>query len=144
MAMTDANTITYAGISEGDERTHEYAITREVYEHFLGAFDDRSPVHVDSNHARARGFEGCVMHGAILNGFVSHFVGMVFPGAHSLLLSADLRYLRPSYLGDRLVLRAKVAQKLDAHQTVVLHVTIQNETQGVPVASGKVQVKLAA
>jgi acyl dehydratase len=115
-----------------------------VYEGFLRAFDDRSPVHVDAEHARALGFAGRVMHGGILNGFVSHFVGMVFPGAHSLLLSTDLRFQRPNYLNDRLTLRARVAQKLDSHQIIVLHIGVMNETQGLLTASGKVNVKLQA
>ena len=142
--MNAANLFTYADLAEGMERTREYVITPAVLDHFLNAFDDRSPVHVDEDHALSLGFKGRVMHGGIINGFVSHFVGMEFPGAHGLLLSSDLRYQRPNYLGDRLTLRAKVAQKLDAHQTVVLHLFVTNETQGEAVATGRINVKLQA
>jgi 3-hydroxybutyryl-CoA dehydratase len=120
----------------------DYAITPIVYESFLRAFDDRSPIHVDSEYARLSGFADPVMHGAILNGFLSHFVGMIFPGANSLLLSVDLRYLQPSYLGDTLRLEAKVMQRLDAQQVVVLNCTFFNKTRGVNAAAGRLQVKV--
>ncbi len=140
--MNEPNIISYRELAEGQTRERDYVITPAVYEHFLGAFDDRSPIHVDAVYARNAGFEGPVMHGAILNGFVSHFVGMEFPGANSLLLTVDLRFSQPSYLNDSLRLQAKIAQKLDAQQVIVLHITVQNLTRGGAAATGRAQVKM--
>src|SRR5436190_1875392 len=98
--MEPARIISYHELSEGMTHQRQYSITPDVYENFLRAFNDRSPIHIDADVARSRGFADRVMHGSILNGFVSHFVGMVFPGANSLLLSVDLRYSQPCYLGD--------------------------------------------
>ena len=140
--MEPALIISYADLAEGMTRERDYVITPAVYENFLRAFDDRSPIHVDEAHARAKGFAGRVMHGGILGGFVSHFVGMVFPGGHSLLLSADFRFSQPSYLGDTVRVQAKVAQLFDSRQVVVLHFTILNQTRGVAVATVRAQVKV--
>jgi acyl dehydratase len=141
--MESARVISYRDVAEGTSCERDYAITPRVYQGFLETFDDRSPIHVDAEYARARGFADSVMHGAILNGFVSHFVGMVFPGATGLLLSVELRFAQPSYLGDTLKLRAKVAQKVDAQQVLVLHVTFINQTRSVTAATGRLQVKLS-
>src|SRR4026208_1783235 len=105
--MESAQVISYHEVVEGSTVEHDYTITPEVYQSVLAAFDDRSPIHVDANYARAAGFTDWGMHGAILNGFLSHFVGMVYPGAYSLLLTVDLRYQHPSYLGDTLRLTAR-------------------------------------
>ena len=140
--MEPASLHRYPDLAEGMARERDYVITAAVYENFLRAFDDRSPLHVDAGQARAAGFAGCVMHGGILNGFVSHFVGMVFPGAHSLLLSSELRFQQPSYLGDTLRLQAKLVQKLDVQSVVVLHLTFLNLTRNVTAATGRVQVKV--
>jgi len=140
--MESAQVISYRDVTEGMTRVRDYVVTPVVYEGFLRAFDDRSPIHVDAEYARARGFAEPVMHGAILNGFISHFVGMVFPGANSVLLATELRFSQPSYLGDSLKLTAKVAQKLDAKQVVVLHVTFVNETRGLMAATGRLQVRV--
>jgi acyl dehydratase len=142
--MDQARINQYRDLAEGLTGERDYVITPAVYENFLSAFDDRSPIHVDAAYAQARGFANPVMHGGILNGFVSHFVGMVLPGANSLLLSVELRFLRPSYLGDTLRLQAKIAQKVDAQEVVVLHVAFLNQTRGGTAATGRIHVKVRA
>ena len=141
--MSAADTA-YAEIEEGSEHTQEYTISEAVYRSFLQGFDDRSPIHVDDEYARARGFHQRVMHGAILNGFVSHFVGMRFPGRRALLMSVDLRYARPCYLEDRIRVRATVAQKVDSQSVIVLKLELENLTRGEVVARGVAQVKVSA
>jgi 3-hydroxybutyryl-CoA dehydratase len=140
--MESAQLFSYEDLVEGLKRERTYLITPEVYEGFLRLFGDCSPLHVDAAYAKTCGFSDTLMHGAILNGFISHFIGMVFPGGRSLELSVDIRFLQPSYLGDTLRLQGKIAQKLDLHQVIVLHLTFVNQTSGATVATGRVQVKL--
>ncbi len=136
--------LTFEDLREGDAFEEPYSIEQGVYDAFVAASNDRSPLHVDDAYARKRGFEAKVMHGTLLNAFVSHFVGMRVPGRRALLLSVDLHYVKPSYMGDRLTLRARVAQKVEALRAVVLHVEIHNETRGVLVGRGRVQVAVAS
>ena len=110
----------YHDITVGMREARDYTITPEVYEHFLAAFHDYSPVHFDEAFAQSRGFRGKVMHGSLLNGFASHFIGMYFPGQLSLLLAADLRFSNPSYLGDAIRMEVEVTQKMDARKIVVI------------------------
>lgn len=132
----------YADLAVGRKETRDYPITPEVYDHFLGAFGDYNPLHVDDAYARECGFGGKVMHGSLLNGFVSHFVGMVFPGRASLLLTVDLRFSEPSYLGDVIRLEAEVSQKLEARKIVVLDLMLRNATRDCLAARGRVQVMM--
>jgi acyl dehydratase len=133
-------TFHYHEINVGMKEAHDYVITPQVYEHFLAAFQDHSPVHVDEAFAKSRGFSGKVMHGSLLNGFVSHFVGMHFPGRFSLLLSVDLRYSNPSYLGDPINLAVEVVQKMDAHNIIILDAKLSNTTRNCLAARGRIQV----
>lgn len=142
--MTEANTLAFEDIHEGMICESNYVISNRVYDAFMTAFDDRSPIHVDDGHARAKGFEGTVMHGGILSGFVSHFVGMRFPGANSLLLSTDLRFLKPSYLGDELRLEARVTHKLESEHVIMIEIAFHNSTRTWLAARGRVQIKLTA
>jgi acyl dehydratase len=135
-------TFRYAEISVGDRHQHDYVIAPETHRNFLAAFNDYSPVHVDEAFARAQGFDGCVMHGAILNGFISHFVGMYFPGRFSLLLSVDLRFSNVSYLNDSIRIEAIVSQKMDSRQVVVLDLMLANLTRNWPAARGRAQVMI--
>jgi 3-hydroxybutyryl-CoA dehydratase len=140
--MPSDSNYSFAEIVEGMALDRDYTLTSSVYEAFLAAFDDRSPVHVDDDYARASGFRERVMHGAILNGFLSNFIGMHFPGRQALWLSVDLRYLAPTYLGDDLNVQAVVAQKVESQRVLVLNIIIRNQTQGVVTARGRVQVAL--
>jgi 3-hydroxybutyryl-CoA dehydratase len=142
--MSSGNPPVFSELSVGMERECDYSLTSEIYDDFLKVFKDRSPVHVDAKHARDQGFNGVVMHGAILNGFLSNFIGMVFPGANTLELSVDIRYLKPCYLNDKLRLKGTINQKLDSKSVVVLHVEYHNVTQGELAANGRVQVKMTA
>jgi acyl dehydratase len=119
-----------------------YQITPVVYQHFLDAFGDFSPIHVDENAAKEAGFQERVMHGGILNGFLSHFVGMVLPGARAVLLSADLRYLRPSFLNDMILLKAEVTHKSQGEYVVEMRLAMENRTRGYVAARGRVLVRV--
>ncbi|MCE9608904.1 MAG: hypothetical protein K8R23_01625 [Chthoniobacter sp.] len=132
----------YQDISIGTKETHEYVISQDVFEGFLEAFHDHSPIHVDEAYAVECGFPGKVMHGTLLNGFLSHFIGMVFPGRLSLLLAVDLRFSQPSFLGDVIRLEAVVVQKLDARKVLVLDTIFTNLTRDSVAARGRIQVML--
>ena len=79
--MEPPQLFSYQDVVEGVLYERDYTITSEVYEGFLRVFGDRSQLHVDSVYAKACAFTDVLMHGAILNGFISNFVGMVFPAA---------------------------------------------------------------
>jgi Acyl dehydratase len=140
--MLCAKDYSFREIGENAEFSHLYRIDEAVYEALTDVFGDRSPIHVDESYARTAGFAGRVMHGAILHGFLSHFVGMHFPGRRSLLLSVNLNYRRPSYLNDEIRLTARVRQKLETVQVVVLDVNFVNTVSLDVLASGRVQVAL--
>jgi acyl dehydratase len=140
--MHYAQDYSFDEIEENSEFSHLYKIDESAYDALLNVFQDRSPIHVDEEYAKSARFSGRVMHGAILQGFLSHFVGMRFPGKRSLILSVNINYHRPSYLGDDIRLTARVRQKVETGQVVVLDVKFLNIASNVVVASGKVQVAI--
>ncbi|MDQ3666275.1 MAG: hypothetical protein M3410_06685 [Acidobacteriota bacterium] len=138
--MSYAGDYSFADLQEGMECEREYHIDSAVYNSFLETFGDTSRIHVDDAYAEVNGFKGRVMHGAILNGFLSQFIGLHFPGPRGLLLTCDIRYLQPCYLGDRLRLKAKITQKLESRRVVVLDVSFYNQNQDYVAARCRVKV----
>lgn len=132
----------FSEIPEGLLEERAYEITPAVSEAFLAAFQDYSPIHIDDQHAREGGFPRKIAHGAILNGFLSHFIGMHLPGYYGLYLSSDLRFLKACYVGDSLRLEGKVSQKVESQRVLVLKIRFHNLTQGYVSAQGRVQVKM--
>jgi len=134
--------ISFDELVEGLRFSYQYSVTEKVYSGFISVFGDLSPIHTDHDYALSRGFEDKVMHGSILNGFLSHFIGMVCPGRRAMLLSVELSYHNPFFLNDRLELRAEVIQKVESQRVIVLKISFYNLTRGIIAAKGRAMVKL--
>ena len=127
-------------VNAGDKFTEHFVVSTEVYEGFIAIFGDRHPLHTDAQYAVARGFRSVVMHGNILNGFLSYFIGECLPDREVMILSQEIKYKRPVYIGDQLTLEAEV---VDVHHSVNLMefaCKFRNMADGKIVASAKINV----
>ena len=59
----------------GNKYNHTFTVNENVYLGFLNTFKDNNPLHTNAEYAKNKGFQGKVMHGNILNGFISFFIG---------------------------------------------------------------------
>ena len=130
----------FESIQEGSQIEYSYQIDRNVYESFLNAFQDTSPIHISDEYAVKQGFPEKVMHGNILNGFISHFVGVVFPGEKSLLQSVNIQYKNPSFLNDSIKIIATISQVVESVREIIMELELINLTQNKTAATAKVQV----
>lgn len=62
---------------------------------------DFNPLHLDQSYARARGFEGTVVYGALIVAAVSRLLGMELPGPGCLWQSISLQFTGPLYAGQK-------------------------------------------
>lgn len=124
--------------------THEriYHLTQVVCDVFTTLFGDLNPVHHDSDIARDHGFSGPIAQGAILNGFLSHFIGMAFPGPGSVILRVDMRYVSPCHAGDEIRFRAGLEQMSEASRTMDIRFIVDNVTHKTIAARGKILVQV--
>lgn len=126
-------------MNKGDAFFRDYPITEAVYQGFMALFCDRNPLHTNAEYARHKGFESEVMHGNILGGFLSHFVGECLPTKNVIIHSQEIRYLNPSYLGDVLVLSVAVRDVFESVNVVELDFVFHNQ-RAVKVAKGKLSI----
>jgi 3-hydroxybutyryl-CoA dehydratase len=131
---------TFEDLPLGTRFRKQYVIGEDVYRGFLDLFGDASPLHVDDQVARSCGFSAKLMHGAILNGFISDFVGMNFPGKRTLELGVEIQFVKPTYVNDVLELEATVKERLESRRVVVLQFRFQRETT--MVANGRVTIMI--
>lgn len=124
--------------------SHDYVVSEQVYEAFVRCSGDTNALHTDSAHARQRGFAGRVMHGNILNAFVSHFVGMLLPSRQVMLQSQDISYHAPFYLGQTLHFEVRCDTVSEAVGVVVykFRFTRYDPDKQRLVARGRVQIGL--
>lgn len=127
-------------VNIGDKFIEHFVVSAEIHQGFIALFGDRHPLHTDARYAVARGFRSEVMHGNILNGFLSYFVGECLPDREVMILSQEIKYQRPVYLGDRLTLEAGVVDVHHSVNVVEFSCKFRNEADGKIVASAKINV----
>ena len=126
-------------MQKGDVFSCEFAVTEKIYSSFMEIFHDRNPLHTDENFAKGKGFSSLVMHGNILGGFLSYFIGECLPLKNVVLHTQEIKYFRPVYLDDKLIFSAVVDEVHDSVHTVVFNYNFENEKKE-KVAKGKIQI----
>lgn len=119
--------------------TTNFVVTPQVHSGFIATFFDQHALHTDQAYAQSFGFEGVVMHGNILNGFLSYFVGEILPLADVMILRQEIKFSHPVYLDDQIVLEAEVKEVHESVQVAALGFRFMNAA-GNTVAKGRVEV----
>lgn len=126
-------------MKQGDKFKKDFLLSKKIYEGFLDTFKDYNPLHIDCQYARSRGFEDKVMHGNILGGFLSHFIGQCLPEKNVIIHSQSLQYIKPAYLKDRLFLEVTVSDFHNSVRTAELNFSFTNQNKQ-KIAKGKIQI----
>ncbi|WP_214072348.1 MaoC/PaaZ C-terminal domain-containing protein [Mucilaginibacter sp. dw_454] len=127
----------------GDSFDRKFLVTETVYNGFIATFKDTNPLHTDEAFAIAHGFEGRVMHGNILNGFLSYFIGECLPDKNVIILSQEIQFKKPVYLHDELLFNAQITNVSEAVKAVEFKFTFKNPA-GKVVSKGQIQIGLLA
>jgi len=125
----------------GDNFEIDYQVTEKVYEGFIAIFNDRNPLHTDEQFAKEKNFVGRVMHGAILIGFLSNFIGEMLPIKNVIILSYTISFKRPVYLDDKLKLYATVADIFPSVNCADFKYEFKN-CDNITISKGKISIRV--
>ena len=112
-------------IKEGDVVSFEEAITVTSVDQFAALSGDNAALHMDDAVARNRGFKGRVVHGALLIAFLSKLVGIHLGQKNELLVSMNVKFINPSYIGDIIKVSAIVDQVSESTSSIVLKAKVE-------------------
>ena len=118
-----------------------FRVTDDVYSGFLNTFKDQNPLHTDDGFATAAGFRERVMHGNILNGFVSYFIRECLPIKNVIIQAQSIKFAVPVYLNEELKFHAEIVDFFESVQTYEIKFFFQNQ-EGMKVAKGNIQIGL--
>ena len=116
-----------------------FIVNKETYEGFINVFRDENPLHTDRQFAIDKGFEGVVMHGNILNGFLSYFIGERLPTKNVIIHSQEIQFKNAVYLNDELQFNAEVIGMYESVNAVEFKYKFKNKNAKI-VAKGKFQI----
>lgn len=106
---------------------------------FVALTGDNSPLHVDSECARAAGFRERLVHGMLTASYYSTLVGIYLPGRYALLQGLDVDFTLPVYPGDTLTVSGTIAFLSEAVRRAEIAAEIRN-ADGARVSKAKIWV----
>ena len=127
-------------MKKGDTFSHEFLLSSDIYKGFVSLFNDNNPLHTDKQFANSKGFADVVMHGNILGGFLSYFIGECLPLKNVIIHSQEIKYMKPVFRDQLLVLKAEVNDVFESVNVVEFKFTFMNKIDSMQVAKGKIQI----
>jgi len=109
----------------GDVISFQETITAKQIDQFAEISGDYAALHMDDTAAQKRGFKGRVVHGVLLTGFLSKLVGMHLDQENELLVNMNIKFINPSYAGDKLNISAIVDQVSEVTNSIVLKAKVE-------------------
>lgn len=86
---------------------------------FAGITGDFNAVHVDEKSAKDSVFGERIVHGILTAGFISSVIGMKLPGAGTVYLEQNIRFLLPVKIGDTVTAIVEVAEVLNEKKQIL-------------------------
>lgn len=127
-------------IAEGMIAEFAFVVDEAAMTDFARLSGDTNPLHCDDAFARAKGYAGRVVYGALLTAQLSRLVGMEIPGRDAVFIGFTVSFRRPVHIGEEVTLRAEVVQTSPATGAVAMK--YQMRTGGKVAASGTVEAIL--
>jgi 3-hydroxybutyryl-CoA dehydratase len=126
-------------MKKGDKFQRDFFVSDELVKGFIDLFNDRHPLHTDKIYAQEKGYHEEIVHGNILNGFLSYFIGQCLPIKNIIIQSQNIEYCSPIYVGAKLEFIAEIKDIFDSVRTIELVFSFKNQ-EGIKVAKGKVLI----
>lgn len=126
-------------IAVGDSASLSRVLTRDDITLFAAVTGDVNPAHTDPQFAAEHPFHRVIAHGMWSAGLISALLGTRLPGAGTIYVAQDLRFLAPVGLGDTVTARVVVSARDVATRHVTLDCRCTNQ-DGHAVVEGTARV----
>lgn len=121
------NHYTLADMTPGRTEEFTVTITAEMMEAFCTITGDVSPIHMDADYAKGRGYPGRVVYGMLGASFFSTLAGVYLPGEHCLLHGVECKFAKPIFIGDTLTVRGTVVSVSEVGSEAEIKAVITNQ-----------------
>lgn len=117
-------------------------VTRAMLALFAGASGDHNPVHIDTDVARAAGFDDVFAHGMVAMGYLGRVLVAWFPPERVRSLGGRFRRITPVHARPRCHGRVEEIVEVDGERRARLALWVTIDDDG-PVITGSAEVALA-
>ena len=136
------NHYTLAEMTPGLTESFTVTVTEEMMQDFERLSGDCSPIHIDEDYARGRGYPGRGGYGMLGASFFSTLAGVYLPGEHCLRHGVECKCPLPVFIGDTLTVTGTVLRVSEAVAEAEIKAVITNQ-EGKKVTRGIIRAGLA-
>ena len=111
----------------GQTESFEYDVTEEKMKSFLEVTGDTNPLHTDEAFAKNQGSSGRVVYGMLTASLISKMGGVLLPGKFCLIYGVDVKFAKPVFIGDELIVTGEVTKIEVGLRYVEVKITIVNQ-----------------
>ena len=133
------NNYLFEDLKIGQSESFTVTVTESMMQAFHELSGDDNPLHNDEAFALSQGYGGKVVYGLLTTSFISKLVGVLLPGKYCLLQGIELKYAKPVYVGDILIVKGVVDELHESVKRMTVKVEIINQDEK-KVVKGKVEV----
>lgn len=96
-------------LSVGEKFSESRVVSDDIVKAFSDISGDKNPIHFDFKFVKEHTkFSRPIVHGALLNSFVSSVIGNKLPGPGTIVVKQELNFPSPCYVGDKIVVEVVV------------------------------------
>ncbi len=106
---------------------------------YSGISGDTNPAHINEEYAKTTFFKTRVAHGMLSAGFISTVLGNRLPGAGTIYVKQELRFLAPVHMGDTITAKVEVLEVISEKNRVKLRTYCVNQ-DGTTILDGEALV----
>jgi 3-hydroxybutyryl-CoA dehydratase len=113
----------------GDKGYHIKKITKEDVQKFAEVTEDFCPIHLDEEFAKTTKFGKPISHGLLVSNLLSTIMGMKMPGAGTIFLEQNVKFLLPTYPGDTITAELEIVDFLEKKNCYIVYFKGQCKNQ---------------
>ena len=98
----------------GDSWDYSWKIDKSIYSKFLSLSGDHNPMHTSDVFAKSNGFREKIVHGNILNCFISYFIGEIIPTKNVIIIEQKISFVKPFFINDIINLNSVVEKYVES------------------------------
>ena len=113
----DNSLLTQCRIKIGESAEMKRSFSAQDVSTFAQLSGDYNPLHFDAEFARNSLFKDRIVHGVLVSSLLSKLAGTVMPGAGSIYMSQEIRFLKPVYIDQAVVARVVLKEALSTRKS---------------------------
>jgi 3-hydroxybutyryl-CoA dehydratase len=94
---------------------------------YAGITGDLNPAHINEVYAQQTSFKTRIAHGMLTAGYISAVLGTQLPGAGTIYLKQELKFLAPVRMGDTITAKVEVIEVNQEKNRIKLRTTCTNQ-----------------